>query len=166
MKKLIDIYNKVEEVTLVSSLVFIVVIIFMQIVSRNIFDHALSWSEEMARYVFVWQVWLGASIATRKASHIRVEIIFTLFGGKLKPYAEVISKLAWCLFCVFLAYNSCQFVLLSMKTANVSAAMGMPMYIAYLSIPIGATVMGLRLVGLIASEIKTIFNPGQGEVVR
>ncbi|PIE67533.1 MAG: hypothetical protein CSA23_03650 [Deltaproteobacteria bacterium] len=159
MKSFFDLYNKIEEVTLVVSLVITVVVIFFQIVSRNFFNHALPWSEELSRYIFVYQVWLGASIATRKGSHIRVEFIFTMFNGKLKPYAEILSKISWFVFCAFLAYNSCFFVLQSMKTGNVSAAMGVPMFIPYLSIPIGATVMGLRLLGLIVTEFKAIKSP-------
>ena len=49
-----------------------VVIIFLQVVFRYALVLPLAWSEELARYLFVWMTFLGASIAFYNSSHIRV----------------------------------------------------------------------------------------------
>ena len=65
--------KRFEELILVPSLVFTVILVFSQVVMRYVFQSSLYWSEELARYLFVWQTWLGASLAVREASHIRIE---------------------------------------------------------------------------------------------
>ena len=158
MKKLIDIYNKAEEYLLFASLIIMVLVVFMQVISRNMFSHSFSWVEELARYIFIWQVWIGASIATRKSKHIRVEFIFNACKGKLAPYALVVSDIIWFLFCLFLAFNSTQFVLSAYATGNVSAAMRIPVYWVYMSIPIGVTIMAIRLLAQMFGHITDLYK--------
>ena len=43
---------------------------------RYFFGNAIKWSEELARYIFLWQIWLGASYGVKKSKHIRIDIIF------------------------------------------------------------------------------------------
>ena len=52
-------------------LAFFVLILLLQIFLRQ-FGHPLYWTEELARYSFVWFVFFGASYAARLAAHNRV----------------------------------------------------------------------------------------------
>lgn len=63
MKKLINFYNQLEAHLLVCSLIFTVILVFFQVILRYVFSSSLSWSEELARYIFIWQIWLGTSVA-------------------------------------------------------------------------------------------------------
>lgn len=49
-----------------------VVIIFAQVVFRYALMLPLSWSEELARYLFIWATFLGAAIAFYRDTHIKV----------------------------------------------------------------------------------------------
>ena len=49
-------------------LAFFVLILLLQIFLRQ-FGHPLYWTEELARYSFVWFVFFGASYAARLAAH-------------------------------------------------------------------------------------------------
>ena len=59
-------------------LAFFVLILLLQIFLRQ-FGHPLYWTEELARYSFVWFVFFGASYAARLAAHNRVTIQFRPF---------------------------------------------------------------------------------------
>ena len=61
-KVLVTIWNKIEEYFLVYSLILMVALVFIQVIMRYIFNNSLSWSEELVRYIFIWQIWLGASL--------------------------------------------------------------------------------------------------------
>ena len=62
--KLID--EKLEEIFLVIILIAAVVIVAMQVVTRYVFKIPLPWSEEIARYLFLWLTWVGVPMPPRK----------------------------------------------------------------------------------------------------
>lgn len=157
MNKLKKYYDKFEEYLLVYSLVFTVAVVFMQVIMRFVFSSALSWSEELTRYVFIWQIWLGASLAVRESKHIRVEIIFGLLKGKAVHIAEIVAYLIWFGFCIFIVINSIGLMEYLIRSNSISPAMQLPLVYAYLSVPVGCGVMGLRLIENIYGEIKALF---------
>ena len=50
------------------------VIMAMEVFFR-LFLSALTWSEELAKYIFVWVVFIGMSYGIGKGLHIRLEIL-------------------------------------------------------------------------------------------
>ena len=65
--------------------VFMVVLMFaisivtgLQVFSRYVLDDALSWSEEICRYMFIWMVYFGISYAIRQRRHIRILGIYSV----------------------------------------------------------------------------------------
>lgn len=105
MKKFLQKYDKFEEYLLIGSLVFNVLLIFSQIFMRTIFNYSLSWTEELSRYIFIWQTWLGTSIALKYKQHIRVEILINIFKkAKNKKILEISVNLIWIAFSIFLLY--------------------------------------------------------------
>ena len=76
-------YNHLEEYLLVGSLVFSVLLVFLQVVMRTVFKNSLSWSEELARYLFIWQTWLGVSIAFKEDEHIKVTLIYSIIKNNI-----------------------------------------------------------------------------------
>ena len=160
LKKIGNFYNKFEEYLLVYSLVFTTLTIFLQIIMRFIFKNAFSWSEELTRYVFIWQIWLGASLAVREGVHIKVEIIFNILKGKAVYVAEIVSTLIWFAFCVFIVITSINIVTYAVQMHVISPAMQMPMSYAYASIPAGCAMMGIRLIGILYKQFKMLFGKG------
>ena len=66
MKRITD---HLEEYILIGSLFVSVALVFVQIVMRYAFKNSIFWSEELVRYIFLWQIWLGASYATKENKH-------------------------------------------------------------------------------------------------
>lgn len=164
MKKIIDFYNRFEEYLLVGSLVFTVCIILLQVIMRYVFNSSLSWSEELARYIFIWQIWLGASLGVREKKHIRVELVYGLFKQKGQLVMDVLSTIIWIALCIFLAINGTELTLALLQRHSTSPAMKIPMYIIYSTLPISCGVMVLRLVQRVLKIIKTPFKGEGGEV--
>jgi len=42
------------------------ILVFIQVVMRYVFSNSLSWSEEMARFIFLWLSWIGAAMQLGK----------------------------------------------------------------------------------------------------
>lgn len=146
MFRLGEIYNKIEENLLYASLIFTVTVIFIQVVMRYVFSNSLSWSEEAARYVFIWQTWIGASYAVRKKRHLRVEALVDRLHGVSRKFIELVVLALWILFGCFLIYKGYQLTKLIYVRGQISAALGISMAIPYAAIPVGSFFMTSRLV--------------------
>ncbi len=158
-----QLYNKFEEYILVGSLVVTVTIIFIQVIMRYVFNSSLSWSEEFARYVFIWQTWLGVSIGVRDKKHIKVELIFGLVKGRGKKVIDIIASCIWLAFSIFITINGTQLVLDLMQKGSLSSGMRIPLYFVYVSLPISTGVMALRLVMEVYETIISFLEPERGE---
>lgn len=155
------IWDHLEEYVLVWSLMFSVFLIFLQVVMRYVFRNSLSWSEELARYVFLWQIWLGASFAVKEHRHLRIEMIVEKLHGRNRQFFELFVLLVWFGFSVFLALKGSELSMLLFKRGQVSPAMRIPMGFAYASVPVGCTLMSIRL----ALEMWRLFVPSRKEEV-
>ena len=99
--KLID--EKFEEVVSIGLLATMVVIVFFQVVMRYVFQASLSWSEELARYLFLWLIWMGAAWATKLRCHISIDALVMRLKGRAKRYVMLISTIIWFIVAVILA---------------------------------------------------------------
>jgi len=155
MEKIIQYYNKLEEYILIGSLVFLVFLLFTQVVLRYVFNSSLSWAEELARYIFVWQVWLGISIGEKDHKHIRLDLLTQFFREKrgVNYIIEIMDSIILLAFLIFLSIEGTRMVLLLIHAHSLSASMRLPMYIVYLALPVSAIITFFRLLREIYKKI-------------
>ena len=138
------IWNNFEETILVASYLVTLVVLTVQVVLRYCFSYSFPWAEELARYVFVWQIWLASSSGIKDNRHIRIDI----FTDKLKPTAykiyEVFITLVSMTFCGFLAYKGMKVVSMIATRGQISGALHLPMQYVYLSVPFCCCLMIIR----------------------
>lgn len=152
MRKILRAYDYIEEYLLAISLVFTVIVVFLQVIMRYIFNNSLSWSEELTRFIFIWQIWIGASIGIKYNKHIRVEIINKRFKMHRRKYAEI-SVLIICLAIVaFLTINGGMLVYRISLSRALSAAMRVPLTYVYAAVPVSGIMMMFRLIQSIYKE--------------
>lgn len=156
MKKLAKLYNSLEAHLLVISLAFTTLLIFVQVVLRYVFNNSLSWSEELARYIFIWQIWLGTSISMRNNEHIRMDMLANKLQGKAKFALDIIANILMLGFCVFLVVYGFQLVSSMMSRGNASVALRIPMWIVYASLPVSQLAVGIRLISRIAGDVREV----------
>lgn len=159
-------FARFEEIMLVLSLGLMVALIFGQVVGRYVFSSAPSWTEEMARYIHIFQVWIGASYAVKLRQHIRVEAFITRFHGVFRQILEIISILVWFVMALFLAVFGTELVLSSINHGQLAPAMQIPIWIPYLAIPLGGIGMAIRLVIQIKEVIRGNYEkPEEEEII-
>lgn len=96
MKKklhLLTVYNHLEELILVCMFAVMVIVIFVQVIMRFVFNNSLSWSEALARLLFVWLTWLGVSIGAREGEHIKITAITEKLPRKV---AQIVNHFRNC----------------------------------------------------------------------
>ena len=152
------IWDHLEEYFLISSLMVSVALVFLQVTMRYVFRNSLSWSEELARYLFLWQIWVGASFAVKEHRHLRIEVLRDCFRGRARQGFELAVLLVWFGFSLFLALKGFELARMLFQRGQVSPAMQIPMAYAYASVPVGCGLMAVRLLGEMA---KILRSPGK-----
>lgn len=84
------------------ALVLMVGFVFLNAFLRYVFASGLTWSEEAARYLFVWVVFLGAIVATRERGHLAVDLVVSRFNVIGKRIVLVATNLVFIVVLVFL----------------------------------------------------------------
>lgn len=160
--KLIFGYDKLEEYLLCSSLVLTTIIVFLQVIMRTVVNSSFTWSEELTRYIFIWQIWLGVSIAQRNKQHIKVELIGSIVKNKkIVAIVDVFAAIIMIAFNVFLVIFGFELVGQMISRGTLSGAMRLPMWIVYMALPVSSFVLCLRLIGQIVDDIKKLSAGGE-----
>jgi C4-dicarboxylate transporter DctQ subunit len=129
-----NILNKFAEKAVIFLMTAISVIIFVQVVSRYVFNSSLTWSEEVGRYILIWITFLGASIGVKKYSHIGIDFIYEKISIKNKKILDFIIIFIGLVFSFIMFYYG--FKLAYMVRFQKSSALLIPMTIPYLALPV------------------------------
>ncbi len=113
--------------------------IFAQVIYRYILEAPLPWSEEMARYLMIWLVFLGAGLGVRAKALIGMEALVNILPRPVKSVSkELVLVFTVCFLMVVLYYG---LRLTIMNAPQVSPAMQISMSWPYLAVPAGALLM-------------------------
>ena len=138
-------FANIESYICCSLLVFFVVLLFAQILSREVFDYSFSWSEELATYMFVWFVFFGASYAAKLGAHNRVTFQFKSLPRKLVNLIEGFADLLWLTFNVYFVWLSADYII-NMNQFWKSQTLGIHMSWVFMIFPLAFTLMSIRII--------------------
>lgn len=127
-------------------LLLMVLLTGAQIICR-VFFQALSWSEELARYLLVWSSIIGASCVYRRSGHISVNVVQDLFPDTVKHILKIVVHLICCVFFAMMIYFGSIYMV--KMSAQLSPAMRLPMGYMYAVVPVGGILMLLQAVDAI-----------------
>ena len=70
----------------------IVVTITMEVIRRFVLSYSSIWGEEIARYAFIYLVWIGASAAVRERAHIRIDVLFHYISRRVQAMLYLLGE--------------------------------------------------------------------------
>ncbi|WHH59073.1 TRAP transporter small permease [Petroclostridium sp. X23] len=150
------IWDKIEEWFVLSTLAVMGIVLTVQVFMRYIFNYPLVWSEELARYLFVWLAFIGAGYGVRHHIHIEMEAFYNKFPPTMKKIVTVTTN-ALAIFCfAYIIPYGIKFTIEQHSIA--SSAMGIPMSYVVAAVPIGCIIVVLRLL----IETIGVFIPKKG----
>jgi TRAP-type C4-dicarboxylate transport system permease small subunit len=71
-KVLLRLFDWLCDVSSLALLYVTVVVVFVQVIARYILKVSLPWTEEIARFAFIWLIFLANAMAERQKEHFRV----------------------------------------------------------------------------------------------
>ena len=103
-------FQLLEESLLVFLMGLMIALAFSQIILRNFFSFSILWADPLIRHLVLWASFLGATIATRKNKHIKIDILFHLISPRHQSLLNGLGGLFSTLVCALLTWISIQFV--------------------------------------------------------
>lgn len=116
--------------------------IFAQVVARYVLKMPLAWSEEGARFLFIWMTFIAGYVGSRKGQHIGVELIQNMFPLPVKKGMQVFSDLITSGFFMVVFYYCC--TQWGKFSAQISPALKLPMSAVYFGMMLGCFCMALN----------------------
>ncbi len=100
----------------------------------------------MARYLFIYVVFLASSYAVTQRNHIKIEAFENIWPKVLRVPTAVIGEILWMIFSVALSILAYKYVWVNIVRLHVmSLGIKVPMAWFWMAIPIGNTIISIRL---------------------
>ena len=105
----------------------LLLMVFFQVVLRYFFRITWNWIEEVARFLFLWMVWIGAGYAAKCRAHLKIEAFTAMLPASLRSKVDLLSLLIWIAFAAFLAWTGGALTLILLKRQQLSPVLQIPM---------------------------------------
>lgn len=113
-------------------------VITLQIVSR-VFFSAVSWTEEVARFLLIWLTFFAATLAYQRGRHIAVTFVIDLLPASLRRFGQMLAALVVIGFTLTLVDVGLTYM--ELQSFQRSASLRIQMTYVYLVIPVTAGII-------------------------
>lgn len=138
------------------------VIIFAQVVTRYLFNYTPEWSEELARFLFVWVVFLGSALIMGESGHLAVQFLPDKFKGTaFGTVLDVVINVCGYIFIGLLLTQGWKMT--SIMTFQRAPGLDIPMSWVYVIIPVSCVLMLLYLFRETLRIFRNISGRGTGQ---
>jgi len=138
-------------------------IAFYGVITRYIFKRPPDWAEEVVIYLIIWAVFITASILAAEKGHVAATLIVERFSIRTRRYLAVFNGVVAIVFCVLVSILGCKIVSAAYINDERSlTALRFPVWIPYLSVAAGCTLVALRYV---LRVLRLIFSFQPSEIM-
>ncbi len=150
LEKISGILDKVCEFLIVIMVGAMVIITTAQIIFRTWFT-ALTWSDEVTRYLLIWSTFLGATCVYRHGGNIAITFIQEAFPDKVTKALRVFVHILCMLLFIVLCYYGAQYVTKLNKTAT---TLPIKMKYIFLCVPISMAICAFHALVMAIGQIR------------
>ncbi len=134
---------------------------FFQVIARFVFKISAPWTEESARYVFIWMTFIGASYAASKSNHIRMDLIETKISKKYRFLFRTMAMSIFLLFTAIICKVGIDICLNLLVKPQISSVLKLPMIYVYGALPVGMFLTSIRIVESLIKDYKRFKREGK-----
>jgi TRAP-type C4-dicarboxylate transport system permease small subunit len=147
----------VEELIGGAAFVGMTAIVFVNVVSRYVFNDPIPGADELATLCFTWAVFVGAAAGVRQRLHIGIEFAVARFPPRGRAALGLLVVLLMAFFAALVgAYG---WKLMLSGHFKLTPVLQLSYAWVYLAIPVGAALMLLRLGPIAAEHLARLRGP-------
>ncbi len=134
MKFLFDLYHRLLIWLLAGTVAVLIVPVTMQILSRfTNFVPSYIWTEELARFMFIWMVMIGAMIGVREGTHFEVDVL-PMLGVRANALMRIVSHIFVLVFAIVFIWWGIEFTRFGWD--QLSEIAELPMWTIFIAWPV------------------------------
>lgn len=119
---------------LIASVAVLIVPVTMQIVSRyTSLIPPYIWTEELARFVFIWMIMIGAMLGVREVAHFNVDV-WARLGPRSEAALNLVTSLATLVFALVFVWSGIEFTRFAIY--RISELAELPLWVIHIAWPL------------------------------
>ena len=138
--------NNLEKVIIFIVFIFMLGVLFAQVVARYVLNNAISWAEELCLFGLVYLTYFGASLAAKHNRHIRITLLPDSLSPKNSRLINIAVNVVFFAFLVFLIYGAINMTVLAFETNQTAPASGLPRWVVVAALPVAFCLTCIRLI--------------------
>ncbi len=136
--------SKFEGVMLGVGVIAMTVNTIAAVVSRYVFNSAITFTDELNMIFIVVVTYAGLSYAARNGRHIRMSAIYDAMPVATRKALMIVMASVTSAFMFYLSFYSYYYILEVYQSGRILPALGLPVFYIYLWVPVGFVVTGLQ----------------------
>lgn len=157
MERVANLYCKGLNVLTAAALLFMVALVFGNVVLRYVFNSSIVVSEEVSRWLFVWITFLGAVIALRERAHLGTDALVSRLSVKGKKLCLVAGHVCMLYVCWLVFQGSLEQTRINATVLAPSTEL--PMAIVYAA----GVVFAVSAAGMLLLDLWLVWTGRLGE---
>ena len=158
MKTLVRRYHRLLTWLLVGTVAVLIVPVSLQIFARfTQLIPAYIWTEELARFLFIWMVMLGAMIGVREGTHFEVDV-WPELGRRANALLRIVSHVFVLVFALVFVWWGIEFVRFGWD--QLSEIAELPMWTIFLAWPVAGVTWVLFLGESFVTNVRILREGG------
>ena len=139
--RLTHLWAYLEEILAGTFMVLMSVATVAGVIARYCFNSPLPWTEEFARYIFIWLIFLGAVVCTKQKAHIVVDSLVVLMPPRLRSAVSLaVDTLVMVLLLLLIYYGW----LVTASATQPTSTLQVPQSAVYAALPVSAGLIFLH----------------------
>jgi len=127
-------YSQFLSILLIVSVAILIIPVSLQIFSRYTeLIPAYIWTEEMARFLFIWMIMIGAMIGVREGTHFEVDL-WPQMGPRIEAAVRLLSNIAVLVFALVFVWSGYEFT--AFAWYRISELAELPLWLIHIAWPL------------------------------
>lgn len=146
--------SKLEQFIMAIGVIMMAVNTIANVISRFVFNYSLSFSEELNSIFILLVTFAGIGYAARHGRHIRMSAIYDALPQHYRKFMMVLITFITGIVMLFLAWYAMQYIINLHEKGRIYPALGIPIYVTYLWVPVGFLVTGIQYLLTFRKNLK------------
>jgi len=160
MKLLRWLDQNLEKCLLLVFLIVMVIALTLQIIFRFVLSTPLSWSEELARYMFVWSGFISISYCLKTNIAIRIDQVVNVLPEKGRLIMNLVVYVLMSMYFIHMIPYAYDFFRRAADANQTMPALQAPIALVYVSPLLGFVLTMVRLIQNFIKDVRALFAKG------